>query len=194
MEAAPTWVTPATAAPPADRLAALRAGAERLRDQELAVANAEQALADAKAAYRRLAHEELPDLMDTAGVDHVGLPARGNLPACDAVCGPYYKANIAADWAPERREAAFTYLEGVAPDIVRVVVSVQFGKAEMAEALDLRDYLQGQGYPVAVKMDVPWASLTAWVREQIERHQAALPLDLIGATVGRVVKIKPRKD
>jgi hypothetical protein len=41
-------------------------------------------------------------------------------------------------------------------------------------------------------MEIPWNTLTAFVKEQCELG-AALELDTIGATVGRVVKIKPRK-
>ena len=195
MKAAPAWIAPAEATPPPDRLAALRAGAERLREQEQTVTSAEQVLADAKAEYNRLRHDELPDLMDMAGVDRVGLPAHGNLPACDAVCGPYYHANIAADWPAERRGAAFDWLEKEGHgDLVRVTVSVAFGKAEMEAAQTLAESLRQVGYAPAIAMAVPWTTLTAFVREQIERHQVTPPLDLLGATVGRVVKIKARKE
>jgi hypothetical protein len=43
------------------------------------------------------------------------------------------------------------------------------------------------------KLSVPWNTLTAFVKEQVEKG-AVLPLDILGATVGRVVKLKARKD
>jgi hypothetical protein len=43
-----------------------------------------------------------------------------------------------------------------------------------------------------VRRDVHWKTLTAFVKEQV-RQGSPLPLETLGATVGKVVKIKERK-
>ena len=77
-EAMPSTLAEAIAqappAAPADKLAALRAKCEELRDVELEQLNVEEKLAELKAQLTKLRHEVLPDLMDEAGTDKIGLP------------------------------------------------------------------------------------------------------------------------
>lgn len=181
----------------ADKLTELRAACVQLRDTELSKQNKEEELAAINAQLVKLRHELLPDLMDEAGVDHIGLPAAGNLPPCDAKCEPYYRANIAADWAQERREAAFSALvQEEAEDLIKHTFTVQFGRGEEDAAHSFAELLKGEGFEYTVGMAVPWATLTAWVKERFQNDAplSAAVLETIGATVGRVVKLKPRKE
>lgn len=167
-------------------------------------------LAAANARFNELVHKEMPDLMAEIGQDRIGLPNVYENGA-DLVSQPYYKANIAAEWPPEQREAAFDYLDKLgAAEIVKNVVSLPFsrGQALLARAFvaavqspqfvellaaeagrDVNDYSLP---PVEVGKSVPWGTLTAYVKEQIEKG-TVLDLPKLGATVGTVVKIKPRK-
>lgn len=200
-EAMPPGLAELVAAAPAptraDKLDELRAACAQLRDTELEKQNIEQRLTEVNQRLVNLRHETLPDLMDEAGVDHIGLPASGNLPPCDAKCEPYYRANIAADWAQERREAAFSALvQEEAEDLIKHTFTVQFGRGEEDAAHSFAELLKGEGFEYTVGMAVPWATLTAWVKERFQSDTplSAAVLETIGATVGRVVKLKPRKE
>lgn len=54
------------------------------------------------------------------------------------------------------------------------------------------------GHPaVSLKKNIPWATLTSWLKEQYGlfadgKIAATPPLDILGATVGRIVKLKPK--
>lgn len=48
-------------------------------------------------------------------------------------------------------------------------------------------------YSYEKKSTIPWASLTAWLKDRIERNLKIPPLDIIGGIVGHIVKIKQVK-
>lgn len=183
--------------PSEDKLERLRELGTKLRDELREIEDAEERLSARKAIVQKIQFEELPDLFGEVGVDRVGLPAAGNLPACDVIMTPYYKANIAADWEPVKREEAFNFLEQQgAGDLIRVVVSVSFNKEEYDDAMDVAALLRQHGYTPDIARSVPWGTLTAWVRERYEQLKSALSgeeLAKIGATVGRRASLKERK-
>jgi hypothetical protein len=177
-----------------DKLDALRAAARELRDKEREIADLDERLKAAKAEANEMRHKRLVDLMQEAGVDRVGLPAEGNQPAADAVLSPYYHAVIAADWEPDRRQVAFSWLESAGHgDLIKTVLTVAFGRDERARAKEIQQYLELMSIPYTAQLDVPWNTLTAFVREQVEKYHSVPPLETIGATVGQVVKLKARK-
>jgi len=162
----------------------------------------EHKLDEKKKARLEVAMHELPDYMKLIGQDKVGLPDFN----VDLVMEPYYHANIAADWPDDKRQAAFSYLEEIdAGDLIKTQVVFLFGRKELkrvkwllAFISTLKHYLKEVGgepedipEPL-ITMGVPWNTLTAFVKEQITGGKK-LDLDKIGATVGSVVKIKPRK-
>ena len=184
----------ASTAVPEDRLDALRDVARRLRDKKREVTDLDERLSEAKAEVRAIESKELVDLMAEVGVDRVGLPAEGNYPACDAELKPYYHAVISADWEPEKRQAAFAWLDGAGHgDLIKTAITVLIPRDDRAVALSIQHYLEQCGVQHTVQLDVPWNTLTAFVREQVEKYHRTPPLETLGATVGRVVKIKPRK-
>jgi hypothetical protein len=177
-----------------DKLDAIRDVARQLRDKEKEILDLDERLKATKAEVLDLKHKKLVDLMQEAGVDKIGLPAEGNYPPSDAVLSPYYHAVIAANWEPERRQAAFNWLESEGHgDLVKTVVTVAFGRDERQRAREITQYLELMGVQHSVQLDVPWNTLTAFVREQVEKYHRVPPLETIGATVGQVVKLKPRK-
>lgn len=190
-------IAEAPPAAPADKVAALRAKCEELRDTEQTKSNLVERLKEVDTQLATLRHETLPDLMDEACTDKIGLPGAGNVKSYDALLEPYYRANIAAEWAQERRERAFgALIEEGAEDLVRHTFTIQFGRGEEEAAHSLAELLKSEGFQYTVGLAVPWATLTAWVKERFQGGAplSASTLDTIGATVGRIVKLKPRKE
>lgn len=137
-----------------------------------------------------LQHRTLPDLMHEAGVDKLGIPEDG----VDLKLSPYYHANIPASWDDARRQAAFDYLEENGHgDLLSVEVSVRFGKKDLEKARALQRQLVDQGHIAYFKQSVPWNTYTAWLREQTETYNREFPLDLLGLTIGQIVKVSTRK-
>jgi hypothetical protein len=178
-----------------DATAKARALAVALRDKMREAQDLKERLAALNAEINDIQHAQLVDLMQEAGTDHLGLPAQGNLPACDAKMRPYYHANIAADWEPEKRQAAHDWLEREGHgDILKATVRVQFGRRDLAAARELEAELRSMGLHPDVQVDVPWSTLTAWLKEQVEKYHRTPPLDLLGAKIGSVVKITERRE
>ena len=176
-----------------DILSRIRASAAMARDLEKTITDLEERTKMEKEVLRRIYHHDLPDLMFEAGVDKVGLPAEGNLPAMIATLGPFYQANIAAAWPEPKREAAFTWLDDNGHgDLIKTQVSVSLPREARDEAKKLISLLKD--YHPEIKQSVHSGTLTAWLREQIENGEEMPPLDVIGGNVGQVVKLKERKD
>lgn len=173
-------------------LESLREEVRKHRDLLLQVQDAEARLKDLKSQLYELESKRLPDLFLQAGVDSVGLPAEGNLPAYDAALKPYYHANIPA----ENRAAAFKWLnDNGFGDIVKTIFKIEFGLGESAPTQKLENQLDALGVAYSKDMNVPWPTLTAWLKERLHKRDTDLPpLDLFGATVGNVVKLKKRED
>ena len=179
---------------PDDKLEALRDMARRLRDKEKEITDLDERLRATKAEAAEIRTKKLVDLMAEVGVDKVGLPAEGNYPACDAELRPYYHAVISADWEPERRQAAFAWLDSAGHgDLIKTAITVLLPRDDRAMALSIQHYLEQCGVQHTVQLDVPWNTLTAFVREQVEKYHRTPPLETLGATVGQVVKLKARK-
>jgi hypothetical protein len=192
----PPAVTAAMAArePSADKLDQLRAAIRDMRDLSLEIADNEAILKILKSRFNQYERELLPSLFADAGVDKLGLEAEGNLPAYDAKAKPYYHASIAAEWPLERQAQGFNWLiDNGHGDVVKTVISVEFGRGEIARATALKELLLAQGLSYNEKLGVQWNTLTKLVKELIETKHSMPPLDLLGADVGRVVKLTERK-
>ncbi len=195
-----------TPSPTPDMLERIRDAVRRDRDLRLEIGELERQLKLRAADLVALEHEELPDLFSQVHMGAFTLDAEGNQPAYTARMSPYYKANIAAEWDPERRERAFAWLAardpdtggpgprgGDNPDIIKTEVVVQLGRGERATASRLEAWLRDNQIPYTWGLSVPWNTLTAFVKELVEARKIMPPLDLLGATVGRIVTIKPER-
>lgn len=179
---------------PEDRLEAIRVVLRRARDADREVSDLEARLKAVKAEVLDLKQKTLPDIYDAAGIDNLGLPAEGNLPAYDCALKPYYHANIGAEWPTEQRQAAFAYLEGhEAGDLIKSLYIVAVPRGKLALAKKVAAALAKLKVEFTTKQDVPWNTLTAWLKEQVEKRNHTPDLDVLGATVGRVVNLKERK-
>ena len=144
-------------------------------------------------------HKTLPDIMLGLDVDRHGLASAG----VDIVLEDYAKANISADWEPEKQEIAFQHLEDLGvSDIIRTQVTFSFSKDQYAHAMTVVAMLNlmaekieefgGTEIPVpSVKKSVPWNTLTATLKE-LHKKGVAVDLEKIGGTIGNIVKIKKR--
>lgn len=178
-----------------DKLEQVRQIVRDYRDLSIQVQDTEEALKRLKAEQLQLQQKTLPDLFMEVGVDNLGLPAEGNLPAYDAELKPYYHANISSDWPPEQQRAAYAYLDELGEgDLIRSTFTVFVGKDDRETALKVQEALEKLGVDYETKLAVPWNTLTAWLKEQVEKHKTTPRLDLLGATVGNVVKLKQRKE
>jgi hypothetical protein len=121
-------------------------------------------------------------------MDKIGLPGSG----VDLVVDDYYHANIKAE--DPNREQAFNWLvENGHGDLLKVTVTCVFARGDYDKAEKLKAILVTNGYAPAIDQGVPWNTLTAWLKEQL-RKGSVVPLELFGATIGRIVKIKMRKN
>lgn len=177
--------------PSEDRLTKVRDLVAQVRDTEEEKANLEGRLNDVHKLLNEFYYKDLPDVFEEAGVTSVSLPGEGNHPPIDAKLAPYYRANIAADWDELRRAEAFQWLEDNGHgDLIRFEVTVVFGKGEIDDANAAIDALKALGCRPTTRQSVPWSTLTAWLKEQVEKRGTVPPLETLGATIGRVVRIK----
>lgn len=177
-----------------DKLDALRGAATRVRDLDAEIKDVEQRLSDLKRDRSELLTKTLPDLMDLAGVPGIDLEAAGNMPAINLKMVPYYSANIAASWPPERRDAAFKWLDDSGNgDLIKTTIVVEFDREDRAGAIAAALKIKTFGLEPQVRETVSAQTLSAWLRECYEEGGDLPPLDVIGGSVGRTVKIKEVK-
>jgi hypothetical protein len=185
------------AAPPADTLDRVREAGRQLRDLQREAADLAERTRDVNKKINTLNFGTLPDLMAEARVDHVGLPAEGNMPACDLRLEKYTKANIAANWPEDKRARAFQVLDDMGlGSLVRITVTVPFDRGEAERARQLVELLDQHNYACEQDMDVPWNTLTAALKEHIRRHglPGADVLQAIGASTGHYASLTERKE
>lgn len=183
-------------APPAtnkDKVDKLRAMVTQARDLELQKADLEERIKDLSAQLEQLYWQDLPELMGEAGVSVMTLEATANHPEIEAKAQPFYAANIAASWPEEKRKAAFSWLDtNDHGDLIKTDVVVAFPRDQRTKALKFFESVSKKFKGAMVKENVHHTTLTAWLREQIENGES-VPLDIIGGTVTRVVKLKEKK-
>lgn len=183
-------------APSEDKLDVIRAALRTVRDLELANSDMERAVKENKKTLGKLQHETLPDLFAASQIRDITLEAEGNLPAYKAALHPYYKAGIASDWEEGRRAEAFAALqEAGGGDLIKNVILIELDPGNNKMADRIKAGLTKMGVAFSSEMSVHWKTLTAFVQEQYQaRPPRVLPLEKLGATVGRKVSIKPQAE
>lgn len=180
-----------------DKLQALQAKASEARDLEYAIEHLEEQIKEQRAKLNELYQKTMPDMFDELGLDHLGLPAKGNFAARDYRLKPYYSASIAASWPTDRREAAFTLLARLkAESLIKTEVSAKLPKGKLELAKSLVKEAKALGISADIRLTVHSGTLSAWLRELYEdRHQSlsASDLEKLGASVGRVVRSEERE-
>jgi len=177
-----------------DKLDTIRRKMRVLRDIELHIGEFEEKISHLKQRRLEITERELVDLMDGAGVRDMTLEAEGNYKPFVVEVGPYYHANIAAEWPDEKRSKAFAWIGKHHPGMLRNTITISCGKGTAAQQKKITELATKLKLSVKNEFGVPWNTLTAFVKEQIEEEGKTPPLDLLGATVGRVAKIKKAKE
>lgn len=180
--------------PSGDKIEALREKAQEFYEVDRRIEVLEVELDEKKKRRLEIQHRELPDIFAEAGVDVIGLPDAG----VDVKVRNYYKASISSEWEEQQRQEAFAALEvAEGGDLIKTIVSYEFGKGEVEKARELQQIVHdsplGNTVLPNVSMSVHWGTLTSFVRAEYEAGRE-LPLEKIGAIVGRIAEIKKRKE
>ena len=168
--------------------------ADKLAKLDKEISDLEDSVKQKKEERLELMRRTIPDFFDRVlKTDRIGVPDAN----VDIVVVPYYHANIAADWEENRRNKAFDYLEKNGHgDLISGTMEIKFRRGELNVIRELMTYIRdskfGNSYTPTVNMGVPWNTLTAFVKEQVENSKS-LDLDVLGATVARQAKIVKRK-
>jgi hypothetical protein len=152
-----------------------------------------------------LSTKVLPELMDTAQTDSLGLSGAN----ADVIVETMYHAVIRADWPEAQRQSAFEHLDELGGgDLIKSIIAIQLPRDAYDQAVELliaiKLWLKHKKLDAVptLRLDVPWASLTAFVRDWMERpidaHASVggaptLNLTRLGATVMRVCRVVMRK-
>jgi hypothetical protein len=196
-------------APSDQQTAHLRKRAQELVDADTRLRRAEALVEAIRARRTLLATRVLPDLMDVAQTDAVGLPEAG----VDVVVVPFVSASIGKDVEPELRDKMFQHLEthggGSLP---KATVVVNFSKEDLPRARKFVDaasawiakaFGNDAGPGVGLELSVHHGTLTSWLKSELEAREeraargeklAPLDLSLLGATVGRICKVRARRE
>lgn len=170
-------------------LESVRSMARAMRDLSLEIKELEERIAFKQKHLTQLSMTDLPDLFAQHKIKSLGLDAEGNLPAYDLVAQAYYKAVL-----PEENDPGLRWLEENGHgDMIKRVYTVKLQRDTQEVAEELRTFLEERDLAFEEKESVPWNTLTAFVKEQIEKRHNTPPLEILGAIVGRVVKMKPKK-
>lgn len=183
-------------APRADKMQQLRAKLQEVRDAELDVTDAEEAFKKAKERLRRLQLVELPTMFDELGMDRIGLDADGNHPACDAELGMFY--SIEFPKKDDKRAEAFEVVKEIGADhLIRHTFTIELDVGELARAKKLAALLKKNRVDYSNNLSVNSTSLKAEIRRLFEEDgnpPSPAQLQKLGAFVGKMVKLKERKD
>ena len=146
---------------------------EKVRDKE-------ESLADSKKALKDIIEQKLPDAMRECNLSEIKLADGSKI-----TVQQFYSARI----GKEREAEAFAWLkQNGHEDIIKNVVSVQFGRGEDESAVGVLDTLTAQGYTPSNKRWVEPMTLKAFAREQVE-NGTDLPFDTFNVYVGQKTKI-----
>lgn len=178
-----------------DLLTAARNLLRKARDKDLEASDLEARAAALRTEVYNIKTKELVDMMSNAGIKTLELLPEGNAPGYDAVLKPYYRAGISVEWDLDRQERGYDYLEKHgAGDLVRRVLTIDVGKSQKMVERVRKALSKIKDLDVDERRTVHHGTLTAWLKETHKKTGKLPPLDLLGATVGQIVEIKPIKE
>jgi len=149
-------------------LAALAQAQVRLEDE---IAEVEERLGGLTRARDRLSTIDIPNKMDEIGVQDFMLKTGERITIKRTTMAAIAKVNL---------DAAVEWLRcNGAGDLIKNIVSIQFGKGEDDRARDLVEKLSLQELWPDQKISVHPQTLSAYVREQLEKGNQ-IPMELLG--------------
>jgi hypothetical protein len=180
---------------PKDKLDKIRALARAMRLLSFEIEDTKQALTEKNKKMFNLEMKELPDLFQEYNIPSMTIGAEGNMPEVELESKPYYKAVLPRDEDDRVKKEGLSWLKkNHHGDLIKRVFTIQFPMDADKQVLMLQKFLKSKKLQYEVTETVPWTSLTAFVKEMIEkRNKKGLPLEILGATVGRIVRMKVKK-
>lgn len=177
--------------PPEDALEFVQKLGEEVNTIDSRLAKWEEVAAGLQTRRNEILGKILPDFMDEKKLEKFTVDGRG------FAVDNYYKANIPSD----NPDPGYNWLEENGHgDIIKNTIVVTLPKDNEKMAKEIEDYIRQRWQEATVerKRAVPWATLTAWLKElwnSGDPDKKLPPLDIMGATIGRIVKIKePKKN
>jgi hypothetical protein len=156
----------------------------KLLDVQKEVTTLEDKLKKKKEEELKLSEQDIPNLMQKAGVAALKLTDGSSVEI-----KPYYGARIPTS----RTDEAFDWLrENNYGDLIKNNVTLTFGRNEDNVAKTLVDELRQKGHNVKQAEKVEPMTLKAFVREQIEKGKN-VPADLFGVYVATRTKITTKE-
>lgn len=161
--------------------------AKELLKADDAVEKAEKEFKAAKETARILREEDIPNYLQELGLTAIKLETGETVS---------YKDDVRLEWDDEKKGKAFVWLEeNNYGGLIKTTVTTSFGKGELEKARALLERLAEEFKDaVALKRDVNWQTMCAFLREQIEAA-AVIPMDEWGAVAIKkaTVKFPPKK-
>jgi hypothetical protein len=164
----------------------IRRKAVELRDYYLHKEDLESQLKDTNLKIMDVERHQLIDLFDEAGLSRIDVDADGNHPPFVAERSTVYGARI----PDEHRQEALEWLDNNGHgDLVKAVITIQFGMQEHEARTRVMQLLTANNVEYSASVSVHWATLKAFVKRQIQGSKI-IPMSLLGAFVFYEVKIK----
>tara|TARA_R100001224_G_C3998201_1_gene141630 strand:- start:338 stop:880 length:543 start_codon:yes stop_codon:yes gene_type:complete len=141
-------------------------------------------LDDLKKDEKELSQDHIPSAMQQAGISMLKLNDGSTVQV-----KPHYSARI----TQSRKNEAFEWLrQNGAGDLIKNIVSVNFGRTEDETAKKVFEKFQEDGYNVVQNEKVEPMTLKAFVREQVEKGQN-VPTDLFSVYIANETTIKTKE-
>ena len=167
-----------------DKVKSISELCNRLLDLQEQARRIEENLKSKNDEIRVLSEQEIPNLMQEAGVSEFKL-ADGS----SVSIKPFYAAKIPVS----KTDQAFQWLTGNGyGDLIKNTVSLNFGKSEDNIANSLVEDLKSKGHNVSQKKKVEPQTLKAFVKEAIQNGQN-VPMDLFGVYISNKTTIKTKE-
>lgn len=176
--------------PSEDKLDLIRKKIKELRDLDMEVAQLEEKKVEKNKRIYEIKANELVALFDQAKVDNIGIPEEGNLPAYNMEVGWHIKAHIGSAAEPKVDDymKSIEYIKKHEPNIIKTTYTISFGLGEEKKRKEFEELLIKKKIAYSSNFGVPWNSLTAWLKNQLEAKKSP-NLKLIGGTVERIAQM-----
>ncbi len=167
-----------------DKVKSISELCNRLLDLQEQARRIEENLKSKNDEIRMLSEQEIPNLMQEAGVSEFKLADGSSVSV-----KPFYAAKIPVS----KTDEAFQWLTGNGyGDLIKNTVSLNFGKSEDNLANSLVEDLKSKGHNVSQKKKVEPQTLKAFVKEAIQNGQN-VPMDLFGVYISNKTTIKTKE-
>lgn len=203
-------------APTQEKSLEVRAIGVQLVELDARIERGTVVLRDLVAQRETIMRRTLVDAMDAIGQDHMGLAEFG----VDIVTGEYVHASLPnpdseRDEDERARKAALRaagiawLVENEHDDLIKTTVTIELPRGALADARRIQAFVASMpeldpetglprdngppiGHSASVAETIHWGTLTSFVKEQLKKG-TVLPLESLGAQVGRIAKIVKRK-